>query len=92
MSTKLSMTEVKKQLSRFSEIAPDKKFELGEIKGNGRYIHILRNGKIIGCFVNCPKEGVIKFELHNSYPGIRVPINDLTDRNIKDAIDKTPGG
>jgi len=85
----LSRNDVETQLDRFKNIAPNFNMELDERSGG--YVHILRNGKIIGCFQRI--KGIIKFEFHNSHSDgkKRVPVSELTDEEIKDAIDNTPG-
>ena len=84
----ISRADVEIQLDRFKKIGPHFNMELDERKG--RYVHILRNGKIIGCFKRI--DGVIMFEFHNSHRKGRekVPVDRLTDEEIKDVIDNTP--
>jgi len=82
----LSISDVNPQLDRFKKLAPGFEIKFGDIKED-RYVHILRDGKIIGCFAR--KDGIIIFKFHNSYPGILA--NDLTDEEIKDVILKTSG-
>jgi hypothetical protein len=86
MATKLSKADLKKYVNRFQEIAAGFEIELGELKDNGRYIHILRNGRIIGCFIS--KRTDIVFEFQNSHPRRReqILVNGLTDKDIKSAI------
>jgi len=90
MATKFSTADVADQLDRFRKIAPDFDIKFGELKAD-RYVHILRDGKIIGCF-GLGKNG-IEFEFHNSYPDGRkkVLVKNLTDEDIKNAILRTPG-
>jgi len=81
-----------KQLSRFEERAP-KEFILGKIKDN-RYIHILRVGK------NGKKDkeiGSLEYEIvftfsdaNRSKRGKRIPIKDLADDDIREAIEGMP--
>ncbi len=89
MATKFSTADVEDQLSRFRNIAPDFEIKFGELKAD-RYVHILRDGKIVGCF-GIGKDG-IEFEFHNSYPDGRkkVLVSNLTDEDIKNVIFRTP--
>ena len=83
--------DINAQLNRFEKLAPNKKFEL-EPKDNGRYIHIKRDGKIIGCFTLD-----VVFEFHSSHPwgkahslngkSKRILLDDFTDSNIESAIE-----
>jgi len=91
MAAKFSTADVADQLDRFRNIAPGFEIKFGELKAD-RYVHILRDGKIIGCF-GLGNDG-IEFEFHNSYkPDGRkkVLVNNLTDDDIKNAILRTPG-
>jgi hypothetical protein len=80
-------------LPRFKDVAknvaPNSEIELGELKP-GNYVHILRDGKIIGCFGR--SKGDFAFQCHNSYkePKKPIPLSELTDEDIKDIIENTP--
>jgi hypothetical protein len=88
------LASAKTTLPRFEKIAkdvmPTSKIKLGELKPRN-YVHILRNGLIIGCF-KC-YDGDIVFECHNSYKEKKkiIPLSDLTDGDIKDIILNTKG-
>ncbi|GBU23716.1 hypothetical protein R83H12_00333 [Fibrobacteria bacterium R8-3-H12] len=81
-------------LDRFKSIAKkinsNLEIKFGELKPGG-YVHVLRNSRIIGCFKRY--EGIPVFEYHNSHPyGRKIKsLNDLTDKDIEDAINNTPG-
>jgi hypothetical protein len=83
------MKTVKKQLYRFKKLAGTKKIKPAPLSKDGRYIHVLRDGKEkIGCFV-CD----IMFEFssrHYTRKKERVPVKSLTDNDIKEAIEETP--
>jgi len=97
MSKKLSTGDMKTldiALKKFAAIAPGFKIEFDKLKDE-RYIHILRNGKIIGCFLK-DDDNDPAFEFHRSYkgnPSARkiVKLKGLKDDDIKDAILRTRG-
>jgi len=82
----------KGELERFKEFAPNKndRFSLGEPKDNGRYIHIKRNGQIIGCYTKRGEE----FNFHSSYPyggrDKKIARAELKREDIISAIEDTP--
>jgi len=87
MAMKYSIADAEKHLSRFKELAPDCK--RGDLKDNDRYFHILRDGKIIGCFTHIKSRGGKLFVFHNSHltrSNEEILLDKLLDTDIEDAI------
>jgi uncharacterized protein YihD (DUF1040 family) len=100
MGTKLSeadMIKINEYLGGFIKIAPGFEIKLGELKDD-RFIHVLRNDKIIGCFKKDDDNDLV-FEFHSNYKGCKgcpsgkmvIKWNDLKDEDIKNAILRTRG-
>jgi hypothetical protein len=81
----------KTMLPRFKEAAKSTNYniELGELKPRN-YVHILRDGKEIGCFMY--HKGNIVFECHTSYenPKEKIQLSDLIDKKIEYILKNTP--
>jgi len=89
MAMKYSTADAEKQLTRFKNVAPNSNLAHGELKDNDRYFHILRDGKIIGCFTHIKSRGGKLFVFHNSHltrSNEEVLLDNLKDKDIEDAI------
>jgi len=104
MALTLSVDDVKYQVSEFSKIASGfkmkpRKPEKSKNPKKDDYVHILRDGKIIGCFVR--RKNAIVFVYHDSHPFGRkknpkrkakeIPVNKLKTRVIENIVLKTEG-
>jgi hypothetical protein len=93
MAKKLSTDDIekcKKVQKRFEKIAPAFKIKLEEPRND--YVHISRDGNVIGCFTHEGDDIVFKFQ--HGYRGVsahQISINVLPDEEIINAIIKTPG-